>query len=100
MIGICARLGVRRALLDHPEALLDHPLGAQDKLGPICRSVADCAVIFDVLRGQDDADPTSRNADLLDPFAVDISILTVGYLPGVERSAPEVKTLRPNHRNS
>ena len=62
----------------------------QDKLGPVCRSVADCAVIFDILRGQDNLDPTSREAVLLDPFQVDISRLTVGYIEGMEDTAPEV----------
>lgn len=57
----------------------------------MCRSVADCAVIFDAIRGRDDLDPTSRDANLLDPFQVDISQLTVGYIRGMETSAPEVR---------
>lgn len=65
----------------------------QDKPGPVCRSVADCAIIFDILRGQDDLDPTSREAVLLDPFDIDVSQLTVGYISGMETSAPEASCL-------
>ena len=56
----------------------------------MCRSVADCAMIFDILRGIDNLDPTSRDASLLDPFDIDLSQMTVGYLPGMDSQAPEV----------
>lgn len=56
----------------------------------MCRSVADCAVIFDVLRGQDNLDPTSRDAVLLDPAKVNVSQLVVGYLPGMDDQASQV----------
>lgn len=68
----------------------------QDKLGPMCRSIADCAVIFDVLRGQDNLDPTSRDSALLDPVTVNVSQLTVGYLPGMDKQVPEVHSAFPN----
>lgn len=75
--------------------------GLQDKMGPICRSVADCAVIFDVLRGQDDLDPTSRVSSLSDPFDVDISQMVVGYLPGMDIQAREVgNSIHESHKNS
>ena len=56
----------------------------------MCRSVEDCAVIFDIIRGRDDLDPTSTDAALIDPFEVDLTKLTVGYLAGVNTGAPEV----------
>jgi aspartyl-tRNA(Asn)/glutamyl-tRNA(Gln) amidotransferase subunit A len=32
-----------------------------DKLGPLCRSVADCALVFDAIAGADPLDPTSHD---------------------------------------
>ncbi|XP_038989398.1 glutamyl-tRNA(Gln) amidotransferase subunit A isoform X2 [Phoenix dactylifera] len=55
-----------------------------DKLGPFCRSAADCALIIDAIRGKDPDDPSSRNVALEDPFQVDIQKLTVGYLEDAE----------------
>ncbi|KAH7865030.1 hypothetical protein Vadar_001429 [Vaccinium darrowii] len=51
-----------------------------DKLGPFCRSAADCAVVLDIIRGKDPDDLSSRNISFDDPFSVDITKLTVGYL--------------------
>ncbi len=54
---------------------------SMDKLGPICRSVEDCALVLDAISGPDGLDPTVRNI----PFAYDgtrpLSSLRVGYLP-------------------
>lgn len=52
----------------------------QDKLGPFCRSAADCAIILDNIRGKDPDDLSSRDMPFGDPFAVDLTKLTVGYL--------------------
>jgi Asp-tRNA(Asn)/Glu-tRNA(Gln) amidotransferase A subunit family amidase len=50
-----------------------------DKLGPMCRSVDDCALVLDAIRGPDGADATVRAA----PFRYDartrLSDLRVGY---------------------
>ncbi|KAK1358044.1 putative asparaginyl-tRNA synthase (Glutamine-hydrolyzing) [Heracleum sosnowskyi] len=51
-----------------------------DKLGPFCRSAADCAIILVAIRGKDPDDLSSRNILFDDPFMVDITKLTVGYL--------------------
>lgn len=51
-----------------------------DKLGPFCRSAQDCAIILDSIRGRDPNDISSKNIHLKDPFTIDISKLTVGYL--------------------
>lgn len=56
----------------------------QDKLGPFCRSAADCAIILDAIRGKDPGDLSSRNILFDDPFMVDITKLTVGYLEDAE----------------
>lgn len=53
---------------------------SMDKVGPICRSAMDCAVVFDAIRGSDEADPMSIDA----PFDIDwsrpIEDLRLGYL--------------------
>nr|XP_017250543.1 PREDICTED: glutamyl-tRNA(Gln) amidotransferase subunit A-like [Daucus carota subsp. sativus] len=51
-----------------------------DKLGPFCRSASDCAIILDAIRGKDPDDLSSRNIIFDDPFMVDITKLSVGYL--------------------
>ncbi|KVH99036.1 Amidase [Cynara cardunculus var. scolymus] len=48
-----------------------------DKLGPLCRSAVDCAIVLDVIRGKDPDDLSSRKILLDDPFSVDITKLTV-----------------------
>lgn len=51
-----------------------------DKLGPMCRSVEDCALVYDVIRGPDGRDPTVHGA----PFAWDatrpLAGIRVGFL--------------------
>lgn len=61
-----------------------------DKLGPFCRSAADCAIVLDVVRGKDPDDLSSRNISLDDPFEVDITKLTVGYLEDAQMEVVEV----------
>ncbi|XP_057948254.1 uncharacterized protein LOC131143913 [Malania oleifera] len=61
-----------------------------DKLGPFCRTAADCAVILDVISGKDPGDVSSRNIPFDDPFAVDITKLTVGYLIDAEMEVVRV----------
>ncbi|KAF8022477.1 hypothetical protein BT93_F0099 [Corymbia citriodora subsp. variegata] len=58
-----------------------------DKLGPFCRSAADCTIILDAIRGRDPDDPSSRDIPLDNPFTVDITKLTVGYLDDAEMEA-------------
>lgn len=61
-----------------------------DKLGPFCRSAADCAIVVDAIRGKDPDDPSSRDIHLKDPFTVDLSKLTVGYLEDAEMEVVNV----------
>ena len=56
----------------------------QDKIGPFCRSAADCSIILDAILGKDPDDPSSKDISLDDPFSVDITNLTVGYLDDAE----------------
>ncbi|CAL5361716.1 unnamed protein product [Camellia sinensis] len=61
-----------------------------DKLGPFCRSAVDCTVVLDAIRGKDPGDLSSRNISLDDPFSVDITKLTVGYLDDAEMEVVHV----------
>jgi len=50
-----------------------------DKVGPICRSAADCAIVFDALRGADPADRTTTDAGFTYSGPADLSGLRIGY---------------------
>ena len=52
---------------------------SMDKVGPICRSASDCAIVFDVLRGPDPSDQTLIEAGFTYPGEVDLSALRIGY---------------------
>ena len=51
-----------------------------DKLGPICRSVEDCALVLDVIHGADGKDLSAVHADLNWDPNFDWRSLRVGYL--------------------
>jgi Asp-tRNA(Asn)/Glu-tRNA(Gln) amidotransferase A subunit family amidase len=51
-----------------------------DKVGPICRSAYDCALIFDVIRGADLQDKTAVDYPFNYSAKTDITKLRVGYL--------------------
>ncbi len=51
-----------------------------DKIGPICRSVEDCAVVFDAIIGPDKVDPSLISAAYNYTPTIDITKLRIGYL--------------------
>ncbi|MDR3611071.1 MAG: amidase [Ignavibacteriaceae bacterium] len=53
---------------------------SMDKVGPICRSAEDCAIVFDVIRGQDNIDPNTVNAPFNYYSKLNLKKLRVGYL--------------------
>jgi Asp-tRNA(Asn)/Glu-tRNA(Gln) amidotransferase A subunit family amidase len=53
---------------------------SMDKIGPIARSVEDCAIVFDTIRGRDDRDPTVIDAPFRYRPDSDVTRLRVGYL--------------------
>lgn len=53
-----------------------------DKLGPICRSAADAALVFEAIHGSDDADPTAREAPFAMPSKLDTKSVRIGVLRG------------------
>jgi Asp-tRNA(Asn)/Glu-tRNA(Gln) amidotransferase A subunit family amidase len=52
---------------------------SMDKLGPICRSVEDCALVFDAIHGADGLDPTAIDRPFAWPLGRDPRTLRVGY---------------------
>lgn len=53
---------------------------SMDKLGPMCRSAEDCALVFDAIHGADPDDSTSVDAPFHWSPRVDVQTLRVGYL--------------------
>jgi Asp-tRNA(Asn)/Glu-tRNA(Gln) amidotransferase A subunit family amidase len=51
-----------------------------DKLGPICRSVEDCALVLDAIHGPDGQDWTVKPASFNWDATLDVKSLRVGYL--------------------
>jgi len=52
---------------------------SMDKVGPICRSANDCAIVFDAIRGLDPADKSLLDAGFTYPEEIDLSALRIGY---------------------
>lgn len=50
-----------------------------DKLGPLCRSAEDCALVLNAIHGADGVDPTARTVPFNWDAARDLSELRVGY---------------------
>jgi Asp-tRNA(Asn)/Glu-tRNA(Gln) amidotransferase A subunit family amidase len=69
---------------------------SMDKIGPIARSVEDCAIIFAAIHGFDGLDPTAVDRPFEWPPRRDLRSLKVGYIetskPAAERS--ELKVLK------
>jgi Asp-tRNA(Asn)/Glu-tRNA(Gln) amidotransferase A subunit family amidase len=69
---------------------------SMDKLGPIARSVEDCALIFAAIHGADGQDPAAVDRPFAWPPPRDISTLRVGYIEGRRPTAEreELKILK------
>jgi Asp-tRNA(Asn)/Glu-tRNA(Gln) amidotransferase A subunit family amidase len=52
---------------------------SMDKIGPICRTVEDCALVFGAIHGYDGLDPTAVDHPFAWPPARDLRTLRVGY---------------------
>lgn len=54
---------------------------SMDKLGPICRSVEDCALVFQEIQGSDPSDPTLYDVPFsYSPATTDLKKLRIGYV--------------------
>jgi Asp-tRNA(Asn)/Glu-tRNA(Gln) amidotransferase A subunit family amidase len=65
---------------------------SMDKLGPLCRSVEDCALVFAAIHGADGKDPTARDA----PYDWDPDLplhrLRIGYYRSAFEAEHDTKT--------
>jgi len=53
---------------------------SMDKLGPICRSVEDCALVFDAIQGRDGLDNSVVDRPFSWPLERDLRSLRIGYV--------------------
>ena len=53
---------------------------SMDKIGPICRTVEDCAMVFDAIRGPDQKDLSVLSAAFNYDAGADVRQLRIGYL--------------------
>lgn len=60
-----------------------------DKLGPICRSVEDCAAVFQAIYGPDGRDTTVVDAPFRWDPGMDVRKLRVGYLKSIFEEKPQ-----------
>ena len=51
-----------------------------DKIGPICRTVEDCAIVFDAIRGPDGVDRTLVDLPFNYDHRIDLKDVRIGYL--------------------
>ena len=67
-----------------------------DKLGPLCRSVEDCALVFSAIHGRDPGDPPSVTRPFDWPSRVPLKQLKVGYVEGrkAANDRPELAALK------
>jgi Asp-tRNA(Asn)/Glu-tRNA(Gln) amidotransferase A subunit family amidase len=59
-----------------------------DKLGPICRTAEDCALVFNVIQGPDGIDPTLYDLPFNYKAKVNLSKLRIGYLKSAFDRSP------------
>ena len=66
---------------------------SMDKLGPICRSVRDAAIVFDAIQGPDGKDPTVAALPYAIPGEADVTGWKVGYLAQAFEASEESATV-------
>ena len=68
-----------------------------DKIGPIARSVEDCALVFDAIHGHDGLDPSAVDQPFAWPPRLSLGELKIGYVEEPRRpteTREELKVLR------
>ena len=58
---------------------------SQDRVGPLCRTIEDCAMVFNAMHGVDEKDPST----VMTPFTFDRHIKLAALRVGVDPSAPK-----------
>ncbi|MHC5072960.1 MAG: amidase, partial [Planctomycetota bacterium] len=59
---------------------------SMDKVGPICRTVEDCALVFAAMHGADPRDPSTLTAPFRFERKPDLSKLRIGYDPRADKA--------------
>ena len=70
---------------------------SMDKIGPICRSVEDCALVFDSIHGADGHDATATDRPFQWPTKQTVAGLKIGYQRSsrnADRPRPELEILK------
>src|SRR4051812_39556369 len=67
---------------------------SMDKLGPIARSVEDCALVFDAIHGADGLDWAAVDQPFTWPPSINFSDLKIGYIEDPNRRADEREVLQ------
>ncbi len=66
---------------------------SMDKIGPICRSAEDCAIVFDTIRGADGIDRSVTDAPFSYNHEIDLGSLRIGYVKSLfEEDYPQRET--------
>lgn len=60
---------------------------SMDKVGPMCRTVEDCALVFNTIHGADEKDPATVTAPFRFERNIDLKKLRIGYDEGPGNSA-------------
>jgi len=67
---------------------------SMDKVGPICRSLEDCVIVFGAIHGHDGRDGTAVNQPFQWPLPGELSALRVGYIEESNVAAEDRADLR------
>ncbi len=67
---------------------------SMDKIGPICRSIEDCAIVFGTIHGHDGLDGTAVNQPFAWPMGGQLSNLRVGFIEDDQVPTEERKELQ------
>lgn len=68
---------------------------SMDKIGPICRAVEDCALVFDAIHGRDGLDATAVDQPFVWPPRRTLGTMTIGYFEAeAAQTQPAVDVLK------
>ncbi|HXE91969.1 MAG TPA: amidase family protein [Terriglobales bacterium] len=95
----CGTTGLRPTFGRVPRTGAMALVWSMDKLGPICRAVEDCAMVFDAIRGPDGRDRTVRDLPFNWDAALDPRTLRVGYFRSqFDRKPPKDREEKPEDK--
>jgi Asp-tRNA(Asn)/Glu-tRNA(Gln) amidotransferase A subunit family amidase len=100
---VCATTGLRPTYRRVPKTAALALSGTMDKLGPICRSVEDCAIVLDAIYGPDGKDKSAIAASYNWDATLSPKKLRVGYVKSafdlpVTDPKDEKRTLHPTKK--